>query len=292
MMFTAQLSASVHIVKEGESLYTIAKKHKTTIRKLCKVNGLKKNATLQIGQKLTLSTPNYLKGKKLTTYKVKKGDTLSGIGSRYEVKVAVLKQINQLTSSKLKIGQKLQVPQKRSDAFAKYPSSTKKPKETKVASATVIEKNKEVQPITLGSLLSFLSAGEGLTEAEKKEREIIDQAKQELGKKYVWGASGKKGTYDCSSFTKFVYEKNGIKLPRTSYYQARHGEYIPRDELKKGDLVFFDTSKRRKGYVNHVGIYMGDGNFIHASSAKKKVIITPLNKRFYSQRYMGARRPS
>jgi cell wall-associated NlpC family hydrolase len=74
--------------------------------------------------------------------------------------------------------------------------------------------------------------------------------------------------------------------------QSKVGKYVKRDELQKGDLIFFDTSKKRKGYVNHVGIYIGDNKFIHASSAKKKVVITSLEKSFYSNRYKGARRPS
>ena len=117
-------------------------------------------------------------------------------------------------------------------------------------------------------------------------------AKKKLGRRYVWGATGTKNTFDCSGFTKYVYKKNGIDIPRTSINQSKYGKYVSRKNLKKGDLIFFDTSKRRKGYVNHVGIYLGNGKFIHASSAKKKVVITSLNKNFYSQRYKGARRPS
>jgi len=125
----------------------------------------------------------------------------------------------------------------------------------------------------------------------KKSSKIISIAKNKLGKRYVWGASGYHNTYDCSSFVKYVYRQKGINIPRTSYVQAKYGKYIPRKKLKAGDLIFFDTSKHRKGYVNHVGMYIGQGKFIHASSAKKRVIITSLNKRFYSQRYRGARRP-
>jgi len=120
---------------------------------------------------------------------------------------------------------------------------------------------------------------------------ITSLAKTKLGKRYVWGASGTKNTYDCSSFTKFVYKNHGIDIPRTSIRQSKFGKYVKRSELKKGDLIFFDTSKQRKGYVNHVGIYLGDNKFIHASSAKKKVVVSSLSK-FYAQRYKGARRPS
>ena len=128
-------------------------------------------------------------------------------------------------------------------------------------------------------------------DADKCQR-ITSLAKTKLGKKYVWGASGNKNCYDCSSFTKFVYKNIGIDIPRTSIRQSKFGKFVKRSELKKGDLIFFDTSKKRKGYVNHVGIYLGDNKFIHASSAKKKVVITSLDKNFYSNRYKGARRPS
>jgi len=124
-----------------------------------------------------------------------------------------------------------------------------------------------------------------------KASKIINIAKTKLGRKYVWGATGKSGTFDCSGFTSYVYKKNGIHIPRTSRNQAKYGKYIARNHLRKGDLIFFDTSKHRKGYVNHVGIYLGNGKFIHASSAKKKVTISNLSK-FYAQRYVGARRPS
>jgi len=127
---------------------------------------------------------------------------------------------------------------------------------------------------------------------QKKGSKFIAIAKRKLGKRYVWGASGTHNTYDCSSFVKYVYRQQGINIPRTSFNQSKYGKYIPRKKLREGDLIFFDTSKHRKGYVNHVGMYIGHGKFIHASSAKKKVIITSLDKRFYSQRYRGARRPS
>ena len=126
--------------------------------------------------------------------------------------------------------------------------------------------------------------------SNKKGAKIISLAKKKLGRRYVWGATGKRNTFDCSGLTTYVFKKNGIRLPRRAIAQSRIGKKISRYNLKKGDLVFFDTSKRHKGYVNHVGIYIGNGKFIHASSAKKKVIITSLNKPFYAQRFKWARR--
>ncbi len=116
-------------------------------------------------------------------------------------------------------------------------------------------------------------------------------AKKFLGYKYVWGATGPK-TFDCSGFTQKVYKQcTGIVIPRVSRNQAKVGKYIKYSELKKGDMVFFDTTKERLGKVNHVGIYLSNGNFIHASSGGKRVMITNFNKkRFYKNRFLWGRR--
>jgi len=123
-----------------------------------------------------------------------------------------------------------------------------------------------------------------------KEDKIIDTAKEFLGTKYVWAANGP-DCFDCSGFTKYVYKQNGITLPRYSGHQAKVGITVSFDELEKGDLVFFDTEHKFRGRVNHVGIYIGDGKFIHASSAKKKVIITSFDKKpFYKRRFLRGER--
>ncbi len=123
-----------------------------------------------------------------------------------------------------------------------------------------------------------------------KEEEIILTAKNYLGTEYIWAANGPYA-FDCSGFTKYVYKKNGITLPRYSGHQAKVGIKVSYNELEKGDLVFFDTEKKFNKKVNHVGIYMGDGKFIHASSAKKKVIITNFNqKTFYKKRFLWGER--
>ncbi len=123
----------------------------------------------------------------------------------------------------------------------------------------------------------------------KIQKLVTALAKDELSKKYVWGAEGPKA-FDCSGLTYSVYKKLGIKIPRVSKDQARYGTYIKREDLKTGDLIFFDTSKEKKGIINHVGIYLGDNKFIHASSASKRVVVTSLNKPFYSKSYRWARR--
>jgi len=127
-------------------------------------------------------------------------------------------------------------------------------------------------------------------EEASKEDEIIETAEQFLGVKYVWAANGP-SAFDCSGFTKYVFKQNGISLPRHSGRQADIGEKIAFDELEKGDLVFFDTRKKSKQVVNHVGIYIGNHQFIHASSGGKKVMITSFDeKKFYKQKFLYARR--
>ncbi len=140
-----------------------------------------------------------------------------------------------------------------------------------------------------GSYTSSVEVNDDWVEMTKEE-EIILTAKNYLGTEYIWAANGPYA-FDCSGFTKYVYKKNGITLPRYSGHQAKVGVKVSYNELEKGDLVFFDTEKKFQKKVNHVGIYMGNGKFIHASSAKKKVIITSFNqKTFYKKRFLWGER--
>lgn len=116
---------------------------------------------------------------------------------------------------------------------------------------------------------------------------VVHTAKKYLGKRYVYGANSKYAV-DCSSFVQQVYKKHKKFLPRTSREQVKVGRPVSRRSLKPGDLVFF-SSKKTRG-VAHVGIYIGGGKFIHASSARKRVTITRLSKSYYKKHYKGARR--
>jgi len=140
------------------------------------------------------------------------------------------------------------------------------------------------------------SKGEYLALKSKKKihksiRNKIEQnAKKFLGYRYVWGATGPK-KFDCSGFTQKVFKIVGINLPRVSREQAKVGKYVSFNALKKGDIVFFDTNHRKTGRVTHVGIYLEDGKFIHASSGGKKVMITSFKRRaFYKNRFLWGRR--
>jgi len=123
-----------------------------------------------------------------------------------------------------------------------------------------------------------------------KEEEVLATAESYLGTPYIWAANGP-SAFDCSGYTKYVYKENGITLPRYSGHQANVGINVDFQELQKGDLVFFDTSKRPHNKVNHVGIYIGNNSFIHASSARKRVMITSFSeKKFYKRRFLHGQR--
>lgn len=156
-----------------------------------------------------------------------------------------------------------------------------------------------------------------------KTSDIVENAIRELGKPYVYGSSGP-DAYDCSGFTSYVLLKSGIKIPRVSTDQGSGGTLVQRDELQPGDLVFFDTRSSNDfsdtavdtsdvislfelsftsnsmnsnifvpQKVTHVGIYISDGKFIHASSGNEmQIMINDLSNKYYSQRYLFAKRYS
>ncbi|MGQ9488873.1 MAG: NlpC/P60 family protein [Armatimonadota bacterium] len=116
---------------------------------------------------------------------------------------------------------------------------------------------------------------------------IVRTASRFQGVRYRWGGSSRSG-FDCSGFTRYVFRhKAGVDLPHSASAQFRRGAPVSRSQLKPGDLVFFQTYRRG---ASHVGIYIGNGKFIHASSARGRVRINSLNEGYYRQRYLGARR--
>lgn len=117
-------------------------------------------------------------------------------------------------------------------------------------------------------------------------KQIIATAKQYIGVPYVWGGTSPSG-FDCSGLTYYVFKRHGITLNRNSASQYQHGTYVSKSNLQPGDLVFFANTYREG--ISHVGIYIGDGQFIHASSSQG-VTISFLSNSYWSSHYYGARR--
>ena len=137
---------------------------------------------------------------------------------------------------------------------------------------------------------SSSSSNSGSTSVSSSASSVIAYAKTLLGKPYVWGAQGP-NSFDCSGFTYYVFKnKAGIVLPRTSSAQSKYGTSVSWSNLKAGDLMFFDTNGANNGQVSHVGLYIGNGQMIHASSSQRKIVITSVNTSYYKNAFVNARR--
>ena len=121
-------------------------------------------------------------------------------------------------------------------------------------------------------------------------RAMASTALQHLGVKYKFGGDEPDTGFDCSGLVSYAAEKSlGLKLPRRSAEIARLGEPVDKSELKKGDLVFFNTLGHR---FSHVGIYLGDNQFVHAPRAGSVVRVEDMTMAYWQKRYNGARRLS
>ncbi len=133
---------------------------------------------------------------------------------------------------------------------------------------------------------------------DERVKKIIRCALKLYSTPYKWGGTSVEKGIDCSFFVKFVFSELGINLPRTSKEQFKVGIPVEKEQLKCGDLVFFKKVRYRKlkgkikryEYINHVGIYLMNNEFIHATRGSKKVTISSLEEKYYKLHYAGARR--
>lgn len=247
-----------YTVVQGDTLSKIASKHNIDLLDLMKWNQLD-NYIIFPGQKLKVKAstavvdkpkPNTTAGN-LSEYVVQKGDTLGHISAKFKMTVEELKNLNKLSSDLIYVGQKLSVVGKKDSVAAPVNS--------------VPEKEAPVN----GSLADSL----------------IKQAKEWIGVPYAWGGTTISG-FDCSGFIYFAFNAVGTKVSRQStegYYSRSY--YV--DSPQIGDLVFFENTY--KAGISHMGIYLGNNEFIHAS-ASKGVTISSLDEAYYQQRFDGFKR--
>ena len=124
-------------------------------------------------------------------------------------------------------------------------------------------------------------------QAESNEiTKLKDVISKQLGKSYRYGAAGP-NNFDCSGLTYYIYGQLGISIPRTSKTQINVGVAVSKDDLQYGDLVLFARDKKN---INHVGIYVGNGNFVHSPQTGDVVRIQTLTSGYYANSYYAARR--
>jgi len=120
--------------------------------------------------------------------------------------------------------------------------------------------------------------------ASSKATKIINTGKKYMGVRYKFGAkTGNTSSFDCSSFTQYIFRQHGVDIPRSSKQQSKVGKYVPKSQLKPGDLVFFYSP------IHHVGIYIGNGKVMH-TYGKPGVTISSINSGWWKDHYTTARR--
>ena len=151
--------------------------------------------------------------------------------------------------------------------------------------------NRRYEVIVPDGSTGYLPVEAALMESDRIGKEVtaedILQAAKFHGSDYKWGGITT-GGMDCSGFVYTAFRLNGIYLKRDSYLQAEEGLDVPISELKAGDLVFFKSEKANR--ITHVGIYIGNGNFIHSSRGKKGVAVSSLSDDHFRNSFAGARR--
>lgn len=279
------LAEERYTVKPGDTLYEISRSFGVGIEELKKANGLEGNAIKprQIllipggKKKQTLETAKKVSGKtakrpshQTESYVVQKGDSLYTISKRVGLSVEEVKKMNQLRSSNLKIGQLLTLPNL----------------ENRVEEG--VEELGDVEEAAREEITEGNGGGNGSPEvlgkwSNPEERNLfVRVVKTFLGAPYRLGGSTLKGI-DCSAFVRKIYQVFSVDLPRTAREQFSIGKRIEKDQLEEGDLVFFKT---RRANNAHVGIYIGNNEFIHASSRNKEVKVDRLDAPYFNQRFL------
>ena len=117
---------------------------------------------------------------------------------------------------------------------------------------------------------------------------MVERALSWLGVKYRFGGQDEKKGFDCAGLVRRAFSAMAIELPRTAAAQFRQGCIVERAELQPGDLVFFRNTYKRG--ISHVGIYIGNGEFVHAASGRRSVVVDRLDSPYFDKRFAGGRR--
>lgn len=277
--FASTIDAETIKVQSGDTLWKLSQKHDVSVSSIQEANNLS-STTLRLGQALYIPTTN------TTKYTVKSGDFLWSISQSFHTSVKQIQQANQLTSSNIYVGQVLTIP----NANKTTTSTT-----YTVQSGDALWKIAQHYGVSIQHIIDWnqlnsthLRVGQKLniqgdTTRPSNMDDLITTAKQNIGIPYQWGGDYPSQGFDCSGFLHYVFKKNDINIPRTTASIYYDGTSV--SQPKRGDIVFFETYKKGP---SHAGIYLGNNQFIHASSSKG-ITISSLSNPYWSPRYIGAK---
>jgi peptidoglycan endopeptidase LytE len=281
LCFINSALAKEYTVKTGDSLRSISKESGISVNEIKKANNLTKTI-LQPNQGLIIpeksaavsTTGPKPKVKRAVYYTVKNGDTISTIASKTGVPVKQIMTLNTIRPKSLRVGRKLIL--EKSTAFSENGPTNEDnedDEDTEENGDTAnLEKDRQKQEELLGKWRS------------PDERQLLVKvATGFLGAPYRLGGSSLKGI-DCSAFVRKIYQIFDIELPRNARAQSKVGMSIDREELVEGDLVFFRTRRP----LGHVGIYIGNNEFVHASSTRKAIRIDSMDTPYFQKRFQRA----
>lgn len=246
------MKATSYTVARGDTVNALAKRFGISPETILWANGLNSGQDLKAGGELTILPVSGV------LYQVRKGDTLNAIAEAHKAEAGAIIEANALAAADLiLVGQPLIIPGGRP-----APRPTLKP--------------------TSAPLPPVADAGE----ATGSGGDIITIAARYLGYPYVYAGSSPSTGFDCSGFSQYVYGQAGRSISRTVAGQLSNGAPVQRNELLPGDLVFFHNTFRAG--LSHVGIYVGGGKFIHASSPSRGVCYDSLEAPYWTAHYHGA----
>ena len=315
-------ASELYTVVRHDTLYSIARHFSVTVADLARANNLPNTSDIHVGEVLVIPDPGALRpivfaptappsstpvsgesdslvpktliwpqpAGAAQVYVVQVGDTLYHIAVTHGVTVAALENANHLgISTTLHIGQALVIPGTAASApppvadaqssrpFGPALGDTLAPAAGVDTPVTLVppDSGSAGPPVVRGSLQSSLVT-----------RHVTAEALQYLGTPYAWGGTTRAGV-DCSGLVWAIYSPYVPDLPRVSYDQWGFGTPVDMTALEPGDLVFFNTDGTG---ASHVGIYIGDGRFVHPSAASARVVVDELDEPYFLSHYLGARR--